>query len=195
VERIREFFGPRAATWDERFPDDDPAFAIAVRALRLPVGGSALDAGCGTARAAAHLRAAVGASGTVVALDATPEMLHTAKHAGRDRHAVLMLGDVSLPPVRRDAFDGILAAGIITHLADPIDGLRVLAAITRFGGYLALFHPIGRAVLAARHGHELRSDDIRAPENVEVAFASTGWRLIEVDDSESRYLAVAQRVA
>ncbi|KPC58360.1 hypothetical protein ADL35_49340 [Streptomyces sp. NRRL WC-3753] len=30
---VREFFTPRAATWDSRFPDDGPAYEAAVRAL------------------------------------------------------------------------------------------------------------------------------------------------------------------
>jgi hypothetical protein len=87
----------------------------------------------------------------------------------------------------------VLAAGLVTHLDDPLDGLRRFAAITRIGGHLALFHPVGRAVLAERHGHELRADDIRAPQNVAAALSSSGWEPIEIDDGESRYLAVARR--
>jgi SAM-dependent methyltransferase len=191
--RVREFFGPRAETWDTRFPDDEPAFAAAVRALRLPTGGAALDAGCGTGRAVASLREAVGESGTVVAIDATPEMIAAARRAGRDRLASFVLGDACRTPVRADAFDGILAAGLITHLEDPIVALRAFADITRAGGRLALFHPIGRAPLAARHGDALQPDDIRAPENLTNALESTGWELVEIDDTDERYLAVACR--
>jgi SAM-dependent methyltransferase len=194
MDRVREFFGPRAHTWDDRFPDDGPAFAAAVAALQLPVGGAALDAGCGTGRALASLRDAVGASGTVVALDATPEMLTVAQRVARAHFAALVLADANRLPFPRRVFDGVLAAGLITHLADPRDWLRAVAELTRVGGRLSLFHPVGRAVLADRHGHALRADDIRAPRNVAIALESTGWKLVEVDDSESRYLAVARRV-
>ena len=193
LKRIREFFGPRALTWDERFPDDGPAFAAAVSALSLPMGGTALDVGCGTGRALASLRDAVGRSGVVVALDATPEMLAVAERAGRRHSAALVLADASRLPFRRHAFDGVLAAGLITHLADPLDGLRVLADVTRVGGHLALFHPIGRSVLAERHGHPLSTDDIRAPHNIVSALESTGWQLVEVDDTDRRYLAIASK--
>jgi ubiquinone/menaquinone biosynthesis C-methylase UbiE len=115
LERARDFFAPRAATWDARFPDDAPAFAGAVRALRLPVGGAVLDAGCGTGRAVTLLRDAVGSAGTVVGVDATPEMLAAAHGAARGAYAAFVLGDA-------------------------------------------------------------------------------GWSLVEIDDAESRYLAVARRV-
>jgi len=64
----RAFFAPRAATWEERFPDDDPAYAAAVAEVGLRAGQTALDAGCGTGRALPHLRAAVGPGGRVLAV-------------------------------------------------------------------------------------------------------------------------------
>jgi SAM-dependent methyltransferase len=194
ISGLRNFFGPRAGTWDARFPDDEPEFAVAVRALRLPAGGSALDAGCGTGRAVALLREAVGRSGTVVAIDATPEMLEAATRARRGDDAAFVLGDVCRPPIRPCVFDGVLAAGLVTHFPHPPDGLQQLASMTRIGGHVALFHPVGRATLAKRHGHPLRRSDIRAPENIRAAFVQAGCALVEIDDSESRYLAVATRV-
>jgi hypothetical protein len=65
-DETRAFFAPRAASWEERFPGDDPAYAAAVADLGLRAGQTALDAGCGTGRALPHLRRAVGPGGVVL---------------------------------------------------------------------------------------------------------------------------------
>lgn len=190
----RAFFGVRAATWDDRFPDDGPAFAAAIQALAPPAGGIALDLGCGTGRALPYLRTAVGPRGTVIGLDLTPEMLVEAGRRGRPSVASLVLGDASHLPLPDCSSDVVLAAGLLTHLPDSDVGLAEFARVTRLGGRLAIFHPIGRAALADRHGHELRPDDIRAEPAIRSHLAGAGWRLDLVDDGPDRYLVVATRV-
>lgn len=190
---VREFFGQRAAGWDTRFPDDTPAYAAAVAALGLLPGQVALDAGCGTGRALPPMREAVGPAGTVVGADLTPGMLRTAADHGHGRVALLVEADAARLPLRPGTVDAVFAAGLVHHLLDPVAGLRELARVCRPGGRLALFHPLGRAVLAARHGRPLRDDDLRAEPLLRPLLASTGWELTSCEDGEERYLALAVR--
>ncbi|MEU9112737.1 class I SAM-dependent methyltransferase [Streptomyces sp. NPDC048483] len=190
---VRAFFGPRAADWDTKFPGDGPAFAEGVAALGLQEGDRVLDAGCGTGRALPVLRAAVGPRGTVVAMDLTPEMLREAVRAGRDRYAALLLADVTRLPLPDASLDAVFAAGLISHLAHSADGLAELARTVRPGGRLALFHPIGRAALAARKGCPITPDDLRAEPNLRPLLAGSGWDLVRYVDEDARYLALAVR--
>ncbi|WP_328483431.1 class I SAM-dependent methyltransferase [Streptomyces sp. NBC_00377] len=190
---VQEFFGARAADWDSRFPDDGPAYAAAVGRLGLREGDRVLDAGCGTGRALTPLRAAVGPSGVVVGADLTPAMLAAAGRAGRDRAALLMLTDVTALPLRSASLDAVFGAGLLAHLPRPQDNLRELARVVRPGGTLALFHPIGRAALAARQGRRLTPQDLRAEPNLRPLLAGSGWRMTSYTDEDARFLALAVR--
>jgi ubiquinone/menaquinone biosynthesis C-methylase UbiE len=190
---VQEFFTARAADWDARFPDDGPAYAAAVGELGLREGDRVLDAGCGTGRALPPLRAAVGPSGVVVAADLTPAMLAAAVRAGRHRDGQLLLADVTALPLRTESLDAVLGAGLIAHLPNPAENLRELARVVRPGGTLALFHPIGRAALAARQGRRITPDDLRAEANLRPLLAASGWDMTSYVDEDARFLALATR--
>jgi SAM-dependent methyltransferase len=190
---VQEFFGARAADWDTRFPDDGPAYAAAVAELGLREGDRVLDAGCGTGRALTPLRAAVGPSGAVLGADLTPAMLQAAVRAGRDRDGQLLLADVAALPLRSRSMDAVFGAGLISHLPDPAGNLRELARVVRPGGTLALFHPIGRAALAARQGRRITPDDLRAEPNLRPLLAGSGWCMTSYVDEDARFLALAVR--
>ncbi|MGA5323997.1 class I SAM-dependent methyltransferase [Streptomyces seoulensis] len=190
---VQEFFTARAAGWDDKFPDDGPAYAAAVSELGLDAGDRVLDAGCGTGRALPPLRAAVGSSGTVIGADLTPAMLEAASQAGRGRAGTLLLADVTALPLRTETLDAVFAAGLIAHLPEPGENLRELARVVRPGGTLALFHPIGRAALAARQGRQLTPDDLRAEANLGPLLARSGWRMTSYVDEPGYFLALAVR--
>ncbi|WP_133898754.1 methyltransferase domain-containing protein [Streptomyces sp. KS 21] len=192
---VQEFFGARAADWDRKFPDDGPAFTTAVAEFGLRPGDRVLDAGCGTGRALSALRAAVGPAGTVLGADLTLQMLAAARQAGRGAEGALLLADVARLPLRDGVLDAVFAAGLIAHLPDPEANLRELARVVRPGGRLALFHPIGRAALAARQGRELTPDDLRAEHNLGPLLAGSGWEMTSYSDEDARFLALALRRA
>jgi SAM-dependent methyltransferase len=193
LSETQAFFGPRAAGWDDRFAGDDPRFEAAVAALAPPLGGTVVDAGCGTGRALGFLRAAVGPRGRVVGLDATPEMLSQAAARHRQDLAALVLGDAIRLPLPEARIDAVFAAGLLPHLPDPGAGLGELARVTVPGGRLAIFHPISRAALRARHGCPPTDDDPLSPDRLSPLLAATGWRAISIDDGDDRYLALAER--
>jgi SAM-dependent methyltransferase len=193
ISETRAFFSARAATWDTKFGDDLPAYAAAIAQARIPQHSVVIDVGCGTGRALPVLRQAVGPHGTVIAVDLTPEMLRHARIKGRAAHATLILADARHLPFASASADAVFAAGLVMHLPDPEAGLRQLARITRTGGLLILFHPSGRAALAARHGRMPEPDEPLAAAPLQRLTQNTGWRLTIYDDAEYRFLAIATR--
>lgn len=190
----RAFFSVRAANWDTKFGEDLPAYAAAVAESAPPRGGTALDLGCGTGRALPSLREAVGPGGRVVGLDLTPQMLEAVRSSGRGNAATaLLLGDARQLPFADASIDLIFAAGLINHLDNPPLGLRELARVTKPGGRLAVFHPTGRAALAARRGRVLGADEPLAEHLLRAALAENGWKLDYYDDPAHRFLAIATR--
>jgi ubiquinone/menaquinone biosynthesis C-methylase UbiE len=189
----RGFFAPRAATWEQRFPDDDPVYADAVARLGLRAGQAVLDAGCGSGRALPPMRDAVGPDGTVIGVDLTPEMLAAARDHGRLAVAALLLADTRFLPLRDAGVDAVLAAGLLPHLPDPAAGVAELARVTRPGGRLAVFHPVSREMLAARKGRRPDPDGTLARVTLERLLTAGGWRLDTYEDTD-HFLALATRV-
>ena len=193
LTETRAFFSPRAATWDTRFGDDMPAYAAAVARAGIRRAGVAIDVGCGTGRALPALRQAVGRDGAVIAADLTPEMLAQARPQAAAARAALVLADARQLPFADASADALFAAGLINHLPDPEAGLGELARVTRTGGLLVLFHPSGRAALAARHGRTLTQDEPLSAGPLQRSTTATGWRLAAYDDAVDHFFALAIR--
>jgi ubiquinone/menaquinone biosynthesis C-methylase UbiE len=120
-------------------------------------------------------------------------MLHEARCPGRAADAALVLADARALPLASGRADAVFAAGLVTHLPDSQAGLGELARVTRRGGLLVLFHPSGRAALAARHGRTLTPDEPLAAGPLRRLTSATGWELTGYDDAEERFLALAVR--
>ena len=196
ADRLREtraFFAARAAGWDARFGDDLPAYATAVAEAGIASPAVVIDVGCGTGRALPALRSAAGPAGIVLAIDATWEMLAAAAERSRASTAPMIVADALRLPLPAASVTAVFAAGLLTHLPDPVAGLTEFARVTQDAGLLILFHPSGRAALAARKGYRLRDDDTLAEPVLTSLLARTGWRLQRYDDAPHRFFAVAYR--
>jgi SAM-dependent methyltransferase len=189
----REFFAERASRWDERFPDDSAAFAAAIAALQLRAGDAVADVGCGTGRAVPFLRNAVGAAGTVVGVDAAPEMLDVARAAGRGDTGAFVLADAVHLPVRAGVLDAVFTAGLVPHIPDPPLVFAGFRAFVRAAGRLAIFHPVSRAALAERHGRTLEPGELLDPNVLPGVLEGAGWSVEHLQDDDY-YLAVGVAV-
>ena len=168
---------------------------VAAQAAGVGPGDTVLDVAAGTGALSVDL-AASGAQ--VLALDFSWNMVATGAQrvTGEPAERIWWCnGDGTRLPLADASVDAVTIAFGLRNLPDPAAGLAEFARVTRPGGRLALFHPSGRAALAARQGRRLREDDTLARANLRRLLERTGWRLDRYDDGPDRFLAVAERPA
>lgn len=157
VTALAEAYSATAAAWriGPALIYDRLAEVLVAHSPVLLGGTTILDVGAGTGAAARAARAA-GAT-QVVAVDAAFGML--AHDPGGPTAAV---GDVRSLPFRAAAFDASVAAFVLNHLSEPVEGLAEMRRVTRRGG----------AVLAAVYAAD---DSHPAKVAVEAALVAAGW--------------------
>lgn len=98
-----------------------PARRRAVEAMNLRAGDTVVDMGTGTGANLPLLRDAVGETGTVIGIDASPKMLHRARvriaKLGWENVSVLQ-GDIRDPPIDGPV-DGLCSAFVAVMYDDP----------------------------------------------------------------------------
>jgi arsenite methyltransferase len=111
--------------------------ALVHDALGAQPGERVLDAGCGPGFYVAELLDRVGPEGSVVGVDASPQML--AMTATRAPRADLREGDVTALPVEDADFDRALSVQVLEYVADIPAALSELHRALRPGGRLVIW--------------------------------------------------------
>jgi len=154
---------PKGALPGLQFPPD--LAQTAARDLRI------LVAGCGTGQESIEFAQAF-AQGHVLAVDLSLASLAYAERNARElriANVEHVQADLTKLAALGRRFDLISSVGVLHHLADPVEGLRTLAALLLPGGHLlvGLYSERGRAdvvaarTLIAQRGYRPTSEDIR----------------------------------
>ncbi|MGY0487476.1 class I SAM-dependent methyltransferase [Streptomyces sp. WG-D5] len=169
--------GVRAA-WAERLAGWMPPNACDV-----------LDLGCGTG-SLALLAAERGHR--VTGVDLAPNMLRLARRKLAGRDAAFLVGDASSPPVRKGAYDVVLARHVLWTLPDTGAVLRRWVSLVRPGGRLVLVEGVWGEVSQAGIPAE-RLVDVLAPLVADVRHVplSGDARLWGKEVTDERYAVVA----
>lgn len=147
--------GPRSVDYDYLLGVDEPERArllgqAALHApearslldqVSLPVGGRAIDVGCGPLGILDLLAERVGATGTVIGLDRDPRMLDMATRslAERGLRDQVQLRQATATEIALDgSFDLCHARLVLVHTPDPMPVITEMARLARPGGWVAL---------------------------------------------------------
>ncbi len=133
---MRRFSAEYLRTTREGMWDDSRA---ALSDLDLAARERVLDVGCGTGELTRVLAEEVGEGGTVVGLDADPDLLARARE-----HAAVVRGDALRLPFFEDAFDLVTCQALLVNLPDPVVAVREFARVS--GDLVAAVEPDNAAV-------------------------------------------------
>lgn len=162
--------GPDSAHRVTEIDSHEPAWEENFRDLAEPLqpgdflGKLTLDAGCGFGRHTVHA-ARYGAE--VVALDSSVDAVESCARNTRTMTRVHVIqGDLHQPPLREGLFDIVYCFGVLHHLEHPRAAFTTLGALTRPGGYLALWVYGARQGLTRHASNALRgmTTNLEAPE-------------------------------
>ena len=148
----------------------------------------AVDLGSGAGALARAVAARTG--GTVLALDASPNMLAHARAAGGVHAVHAVRADVAAPPLAASSVDCVLAVAVLHHLPEPAAVIRHWATLLRPGGLLLVQDILDRS--------GWRSVPINAlamlaafPNRARAVFSPTGralWKAYQAHGASERYL-------
>lgn len=177
----------RAKTWNDPERDAWQRPAEIVAALALKPGATVADVGAGTGYMVAHLSRAVGEDGTVVAIDASADMVAylTKRTAdlGPARVAPRKVGP-SDPELQPATVDAVLALDTWHHVSErEAYAKRVYAGLKRGGRFVVVDHEVGAEVGPPK---VMRLEPSRVAEQLEAA----GFRTEVVPESMPRHYMV-----
>lgn len=112
-------------------------------ALAAPAPGeSVLEVGCGTGEIALRARARVGASGSVMGIDPSPEMIDVARRKASDaqRNIEYRTGVVEAMPYPDNSFDIVVSSLMMHHLPEELKhaGLQEIYRVLKPQGRLVI---------------------------------------------------------
>jgi demethylmenaquinone methyltransferase/2-methoxy-6-polyprenyl-1,4-benzoquinol methylase/phosphoethanolamine N-methyltransferase len=154
----------------------------AVAIARLQPGESILDVGCGPGSLTLPAAEKVGPTGKAAGIDASPEMIETARRSARKRgrDVDFQLAPIEALPFADSTFDAVLSSLMMHHLPDDLkaQGLAEIARVLKPGGRLVVMDLSGDrspANLALRLvGHKTPADYVERLQSMILAagFAS-----------------------
>ncbi len=110
-----------------------------IDALHLQPGQRVLDLGSGPGYLAASIAERVGATGEVIGLDISDEMLETARRLCADLSNVRFVGgDVADPPFEDGTFDRVVSTQVLEYVAHVDECLTQACRILRPGGKVTI---------------------------------------------------------
>jgi ubiquinone/menaquinone biosynthesis C-methylase UbiE len=200
VNSLRAFFESLAERWDAEQPPDRAEvlgrMLTPFEAL-LRDAHAILEVGTGTGALIPRLRERAPAA-RIISIDLARAMLERARRRCPD--ALLVQADthhLPFPSASAGAglFDLVVCHNSFPHFADPSAALVEIARVLHRSGHLLIVHDLSRERVNAIHrgkGEPIQNDLLPPGEELYRTLVDLGFFGVQVQDTESHYVAVGQ---
>lgn len=113
----------------------------AIETVGLTRGECVFEVGCGNGNSFPAMREAVGSEGAIVGLDASREMVRSARariHDASWQNVSILRGDAQRPPLAAGTFDAAYASMSLSAVAESEQAIAAIEALLRPGGRLVV---------------------------------------------------------
>jgi ubiquinone/menaquinone biosynthesis C-methylase UbiE len=195
----KTYFNKAADTWDKRFYTSRLSSFLEklVPQFGLEPGQNILDVGTGTGVLIPYLIRAVGADGSVTAIDYSENMIKVCrtKHSHL-KNVSIKLGNIEEDAFPKESFDAVICFGVFPHLENKEKALRNINRTLKPDGKLVIAHALSSEELKAHHNNASSTvmHDV-LPEEAEMKklLEQTGFAEISIKDEPGCYLCIAHK--
>lgn len=194
-ERIA-YFNAAAAKWDDLPKAAADKLEYIVSFLPTHSGVQVIDAGCGTGILLPFIRARIGGSGQIYAVDFAAEMLKQARAKYNWPNLTFIQSDVTSLDLPAASIDAIICYSLYPHLPDKESALSAFARLLKPRGRLIIAHSNSRQAINEIHqslGGPVAHDLLPPVGETAALFSLAGLRVPKTRDDEQYYLIVAEK--
>jgi ubiquinone/menaquinone biosynthesis C-methylase UbiE len=189
----KEFFNQMAEGWDERFyvPEMKERLPHLVSSFRLQRGAKILDVGAGTGGIVPYLLEAVGAEGSIWAIDFAEEMVRVGrKKFVEESQVIFEMASVEDLPYKDRFFDQIICFGAFHHFEEKSKALKEMGRVLKPGGTLVIAHALSSKALRNHHQNcaPVSKDFLPEGDEMRSLLEKAGFQVNRLIDQQGCYL-------
>jgi len=191
------FFDRRASDWEKVHypPHVRKRLEALVKEFGVRLGERVLDVGTGTGVLIPYLCGEVGASGQILAVDLSFQMLRQANRKPRRDTDIIVQADVHFLPFANEMVDRVICFAAFPHFTDKAKALREMSRVLRYDGVLIIAHLLSREELAKHHSAhpDVARDTLPDSRRMRSLFMNAGLFPLEIVNKPGKYLAKGKK--
>ena len=191
------FFDRRASDWEKVHypPHVRKRLEALVKEFGVRLGERVLDVGTGTGVLIPYLCGEVGASGQILAVDLSFQMLRQANRKPRRDTDIIVQADVHFLPFANEMVDRVICFAAFPHFTDKAKALREMSRVLRHDGILIIAHLLSREELAKHHSAhpDVARDTLPDSRRMRSLFMNAGLFPLEIVNKPGKYLAKGKK--